>query len=165
MGFASRMVTCLPKDSLGTDSDCHVIDAVYIPSLRKWIWVDPTQDAYIMNEKGELLGIEEVRERIIKGLPVIVNPDANWNHQVTATKEEYLYNYMAKNLYMLECATSSEYDYESRARGKTLRYVRLLPLDYFRQGPDKQESEDRSGTKWVIYKTNNPSLFWEAPSK
>ncbi|WP_315824284.1 TPR end-of-group domain-containing protein [Paraflavitalea speifideaquila] len=34
LGFASRLVTCLPKDSLKVDPDCHVINAVYVPSLK-----------------------------------------------------------------------------------------------------------------------------------
>ncbi len=32
MGFKSRLVTCLPKDSLGADKDCHVVNTVYIDS-------------------------------------------------------------------------------------------------------------------------------------
>ena len=63
MGIKSRFVTCLPKDSLHTDPDCHVINIVYISSLKKWIWIDPTFCAYIMNEKGELLNLEEVEEK------------------------------------------------------------------------------------------------------
>jgi hypothetical protein len=55
MGFTSRFVTCLPKDSLHIDNDCHVINLVYLPSLKKWVWMDPTFDAYVMNERGQLL--------------------------------------------------------------------------------------------------------------
>ena len=164
IGFFSRMVTCLPKDSLGTDTDCHVIDMVFIPSLKKWIWCDPTHDAYLMDEKGRLLGIEEVRTRIIHNEPLILNPDANWNHRSSTEKEEYLYHYMAKNLYMLECPTDSRYDNETRKAGKIIPYIRLIPLDYFKQGPDKTEFPDtRTGTTLVIYKTNDPGKFWQAP--
>jgi hypothetical protein len=35
MGFKSRFVTCLPKDSLNIDPDCHVINAVYSNTLKK----------------------------------------------------------------------------------------------------------------------------------
>jgi len=65
LGIKSRVVTCLPKDSLKIDQDCHVINSVYSESLKKWIWIDPTFDAYVMNEKGSLLSIEEVREHLI----------------------------------------------------------------------------------------------------
>jgi hypothetical protein len=94
MGFKSRFVTCMPRDSVFTD--CHVINMVWSNDLKKWLWMDPTNDAYVMNEQGQLLGIAEVRERLINGKPLILNPDANWNHKSSAVKEEYLCNYMAK---------------------------------------------------------------------
>ena len=162
LGIKSRVVTCLPKDSLKVDQDCHVINSVYSESLKKWIWVDPTFDAYVMNEKGELLSIEEVRERLISDKTLILNPDANWNNKSTQTKEDYLENYMAKNLYILECLSTSEYNMETSAEGKTFKYIKLLPLDYFEQTPDKTEEKgEKSNSLWITYKTNNPILFWE----
>ena len=162
LGIKSRVVTCLPKDSLKVDLDCHVINSVFSESLKKWIWIDPTFDAYVMNEKGELLSIEEVRERLISDKTLILNPDANWNNKSTQTKEDYLENYMAKNLYILECLSTSEYNMETSAEGKTFNYIKLLPLDYFEQTPDKTEEKgEKSNSLWITYKTNNPNLFWE----
>jgi hypothetical protein len=115
-----------------------------------------------MNDKGELLGIEEVRERLISDKPLILNPDANWNNKITQTKEEYLENYMAKNLYILESPVSSEYNMETSTNGKTYQYIRLLPLDYHEQSPAKvEEKYKETNTTWFIYKTNNPAVFWE----
>ena len=45
--------------------------------------MDPTNDAYVMNEKGELIGINEVRNRLINDQPLELNPDANWNHRTS----------------------------------------------------------------------------------
>ncbi|MEO6851227.1 MAG: transglutaminase-like domain-containing protein, partial [Mucilaginibacter sp.] len=42
MDIPSRVITCLPKDSLKMDNDCHVINMVYMSSLKKWVWLDPT---------------------------------------------------------------------------------------------------------------------------
>jgi len=165
MGIKSRFVTCLPKDSLHIDNDCHVINMVYINSLKKWIWIDPTFCAYVMDDKGGLLSIEEVRERIVDNKPLIINPDANWNHKNSETKDAYLYHYMAKNLYRLECGVSSEYDAETRSPGKVVKYVVLLPLEYFKQKPDKIESLNPTGTSYITYNTNNPDAFWAAPEK
>jgi len=115
-----------------------------------------------MSETGEMLSIEEVRERLINDNTLILNPDANWNNQSTQTKEDYLEYYMAKNLYILECPSSSEYNMETRTDGKTMSYIRLLPLDYFEQTPDKvEEKGEKSNMLWITYKTNNPNLFWE----
>ncbi len=162
LGFKSRFVTCMPKDSVF--NDCHVINMVYSKDLGKWIWIDPTNDAYVMNEKGELLSIAEVRERIISGKTLILNPDANWNHQTSTTKEDYLYNYMAKNLYRIECLVSSEYDSETPATGKKLSYIELLPLDAYNQTPRRSVNKStKSGVTFINYKTNNPDVFWAMP--
>jgi hypothetical protein len=164
MGIKSRIVTCLPKDSLKIDQDCHVINSVYSESLKKWLWIDPTFDAYVMNEKGEMLSIEEVRERLINDKTLILNPDANRNNQSAQTKEDYLQNYMAKNLYILECPASSEYNMETKHEGKTYNYIRLIPLEYYEQEPHKfEEKNEKSNTTWSYFKTNNPKLFWAKP--
>jgi hypothetical protein len=164
MGINSRIVTCLPKDSLKIDQDCHVINSVYSKSLKKWLWIDPTFDAYVMNEKGEMLSIEEVRERLINDKTLILNPDANRNNQSAQTKEDYLQNYMAKNLYILECPASSEYNMETKHEGKTYNYIRLIPLEYYEQEPHKfEEKNEKSNTTWSYFKTNNPKLFWAKP--
>jgi len=158
MGFKSRFVTCLPKDSLKIDNDCHVINVVFSDSFKKWLWMDPTNDTWVSDEKGNLLGIEEVRERLTGNLPLAINPDANWNHRSTVVISDYLYRYMAKNLYILECPVNSQYNSETDEPGKVVRYVELLPLDYFNQLPDKREVGNM-----VIYKTNNSGKFWEMP--
>jgi len=164
LGFKSRFVVCLPKDSLGIDNDCHVINMVYAKSLNKWIYIDPTHDLYVMNEKGELLSIEEVRERLINNKPLIINPDANWNHKLSTVKEHYLYEYMAKNLYMFSCPLHSEFDTETRKKGKEIDYINLIPLEYFKQKPIIETYTDESGTTLKTYKTNNSNLFWQKPN-
>ena len=164
LGIKSRIVTCLPKDSLKIDNDCHVINSVYSETLKKWLWIDPTNNAYVMNEMGEMLSIAEVRERIIQDQPLILNPDANWNNQMAQTKESYLLTYMAKNLYILECPVNSQYNMETRESGRTYTYIQLLPLDYYQQSPDKSEKKDaKNNTTSTTLKTNNPKLFWQVP--
>ena len=166
MGFKSRKVYCLPKDSLNTDYDSHVINAVYSNQLKKWLWMDPTHDAYVMNEKGELLGIEEVRARLIAGQPLILNPDANWNRKASTVKERYLYNYMAKNLYRFYTPLSSEFDIETRGLEKTVTYVNLVPTGYgkFKDVPTRRESYNKNlKTTFINYTTHNPATFWQAP--
>ena len=162
LGIKSRYITCMPKET--NFDDCHVINMVYSNELKKWIWIDPTFDSYVMDEKGNLLGIQEVRERLIKGQPLILNADANWNRENLQTKENYLENYMAKNLYRLQTPLISEYDTETWKSGKEVTYVELLPLDGIEQTPQKKEQTNNStGVKFIYYKTNNPNLFWTKP--
>jgi hypothetical protein len=144
LGFKSRRVVCLPKDS--TDYDCHSINSVYSKTLNKWLWIDPTNDVYVMNEKGELLSISEVRERLVNDRQLILNPDANWNHLSSIMKEEYLYNYMAKNLYAVQCYVIGGGGSQSNL---------LLPVEYKGVIPRTLVSKPKC--------TNNPSLFWAKP--
>ena len=164
IGIKSRYITCMPKET--EFDDCHVINMVFSNDLKKWIWIDPTFDAYVMNEKGELLGLSEVRERLINGKTLILNPEANWNNKNSQTKEYYLETYMAKNLYRLETPLVSEYDTETWKNGKEITYVELLPLDGIVQTPQKSEQTNaKTGVKFTYYKTNNPNLFWTKPTK
>lgn len=157
MGWKSRKVYCYPRDSLDNDPDSHVINMVYLESKKKWIWVDPTNDAYIMDTNGALLSIEEVRKKIITNRPLIVTPEANLNGGLSVTQDEYI-AYMQKNLYLFYCPVKSEYDYETPAPGKTISYVYLLPLDYINQRPFHSEENNKE-----VYKINNPDVFWQTP--
>lgn len=162
MGFKSRFITCMPKDSIF--QDCHVINSVYSYDLQKWIWVDPTNDAYVMDEKGELLGLGEVREKLIHEEMVILNPDANWNNKHSTLKENYLLNYMAKNLYRFSCVLESKYDIETFRKGKKIEYVELIPLDGLSQNPKiSKRVFKNSEVTFKTYKTNDPSIFWAKP--
>jgi len=166
MGWASRKIYCFPKDSLRNDNDSHVINVVYLSSKNKWIWVDPTNDAYVMDEKGELLSIEEVRERLVTNKPLIVNPDANWNRRSSITKDYYLDIYMAKNLYLFYCPLKSEFDYETWGRNKRVTYIHLFPLDYQIKEPFKTDDYFNPDMKTTFnnYNIYNPKLFWQKPS-
>lgn len=162
MGFKSRYITGMPKEL--KFEDCHVINMVYSNELKKWIYLDPTHDAYVMDEKGVLLSVEEVRERLINDKPLLLNPGANWNNVEPTEAREYLRYYMAKNLYRLECPVSSEYDYETETPNKNTIYLELLPLDGINQTPQKTEHvNQKSNFTITSYVTNNPNLFWAAP--
>ena len=165
LGYKARKVYCFPKDSLKMDYDSHVINVVYLPSKMKWVWVDPTNNASVMDENGNLLSIEEVRDRIVNNKPLILNADANWNNRETIDKNFYLGYYMVKNLYYLYSPLKSEYNYETRGKNKTIAYVNLIPLDYFVQKPDVSENKNKDTNLAIVkYRTNNPQIFWQAPN-
>ena len=155
-GYKARIVTCMPKDTL--DNDCHVIDVVWSNKLNKWVWMDPTFNAYLRDEKGNYLNIEEVRQRLISGAPVVINDDANWNHQQKETKERY-FAYMSKNLYWLRCSIQSEWDTETAKAGKTpLTYINLYPGGY-----NTLHAAKRTNSWATSYAINNPGYFWQKP--
>lgn len=127
-GFKSRFVTCQSKE-YDTDGDCHVINIVWSNELGKWIWMDASFAAYVTDENGLLLHPGEVRERLRKDLPVILNEDANWNHKDPQTKDNYIDYYMAKNLYLLGSHERSETESEGENGNKTPT-VTLVPHEF-----------------------------------
>lgn len=154
LGLRARVVTCKPKTS---DGDCHVINEVYSEKLGKWLWIDPTFEAYVTDEDKQMLSIFEVRERIIQNKPVQLNPNANWNNQNNTTKDYYLDYYMAKNLYYLTYNLHSEYGSDTQLPERPLEYLTLKPVEVD-SGVSVREGNAKKGVVREYY-TNNPNLL------
>ena len=148
MGIPSRVITCMPKTYI---TDCHVINAVYSSTLGKWLWIDPTNNAWVTDDRGNMLSIQEVRERLRSDQPVRVNEEANWNNEKKTTTEEYLYNYMAKNLFYLESWTRYGFNTESDHEN-LINYIFLQPT-----GCESSQKRPRN------LSVNDDRYFWQAP--
>ena len=148
IGIPSRYITCLPKD-WQNDSDCHVISVAWSESLGKWIWVDPTFAAFVTDENGLLLHPGEVRYRLQRDMPLFLNKDANWNNKYTEEKEEYLDDYMAKNLYLLMANSINQAEPEGQADHPVGRFITLVPT-----GVEYPNS---------YYTTSDDQWFWQPP--
>jgi hypothetical protein len=143
LGFKSGQVVCLPKDS--SDHECHSIITVYSNTLKKWLYMDPANCAYVMDKKKNPLSIAEVREYLVSEKPLLLNPEANINKQPVLI-ENYLYEYMAKNLYAFQRYSDKD--------GESISNV-LLPVEY--KGVFTHTV--RNKPKY----TNNPNMFWVKP--
>ncbi len=152
-GIPARYLTCESK-AYNIDGDCHVICAAWAEDLGKWVWADPTFAAFVTDENGLMLHPGEVRQRLIDGRPLILNEDANWNHKSKQTKEGYLEQYMAKNLYLIQAAMFNRAAPEGRNSDPKPRYVSLVPegFDY-----------DRNPEYTIL--TTDYDLFWQPPVK
>ncbi len=153
MGFPSRHITCLPKDT--TDMDCHVVNIVYARSLDRWVMMDPTFEAYVMDEKGQILGLEEFRDRLICGKKLTLNPEINWNGEESRDPGTHL-DYMAKNLFHFECPLESVFGFESHTGVRP--YVKLEPAKVILDQPSGHDGSRR------IIKIQNAAAFWDAPT-
>lgn len=148
MGIPSRYITCYPKVM---ENDCHVINAVWSSQLNKWIWMDPSFNAWITDEAGNLLGLNEVRAKLISNEPMVLNPDAN-HYDSDTDKAWYLDYYMTKNLYALEANCFNGFgaeDVNIHPYAKR-NYVILVPEDF---------KPDYTRSKCV----SNDVLFWQPP--
>ena len=149
LGIPARYVTCMPADPL--DYECHVINAVWSGKLQKWLYIDPTMDAWVMDENGTMLSIGEVRDRLKNNLLLVLCETANWNHQNTQTKEYYLDYYMAKNLYYFVCKKFSRFNPESDYRlNPAEEDIRLIPTGFVNDN-------------WKCDTTTDPDFFWAKP--
>lgn len=145
----ARYITCQSRE-YDTDNDCHVITIAWSRQLNKWVWVDPTFCAYVTDENGLWLHPGEVRERLQAGKKLILNKDANWNHESKQTVEGYLEEYMAKNLYILASTLHSRSEAESHDRTQKSKSITLVPEEF--------------KYKWG-QTTSDDEYFWQAPPK
>lgn len=150
-GIPARYISCVPRYN-DTDHDSHVIAVAWSKSLGKWVWVDPTWDTWVTDENGLMLHPGEVRQRLIDGKPLFISDAANWNHEPEEiTVEDYLQNYMAKNLYLIGCNTVNRAEPEGR----------LLTDPDAPRGhqiwlhPGSGDNDDHT--------TYDPDAFWAAP--
>ena len=149
IGIPARYVTCMPADPL--DYECHVINTVWSEQLQKWLYIDPTMDAWVMDENGTMLSIAEVRERLVNDQPLVLCETANWNHESQQTKEYYLEYYMAKNLYYFVCKKFSRFNPESDYRPNPAEEdIRLIPVGFV-------------NNNWKCDTTTDPEVFWAKP--
>ena len=148
MGWPARAITCQPR-RYSSDPDCHVITVVWSRDLQKWVWMDPSFAAFVTDENGLLLHPGEVRQRLIDGRPLVLNEDANWNHRSRQTKEEYLENYMAKNLYYLSAYLHGRFGVETPDRNRE---------DYYTLAPEGTEAPNRPAL-------SDEAWFWQAPAE
>lgn len=163
MGFQSRTVICF-SGRYPSPEGGHVINSVFIPSLQKWIYMDPQDNAYVTDEHDNLLSIAEVRQRLIDDKPLKLNADANY-HGKTDDIKDYLYTFMAKNLFRIICPLNSEFNSQTRTKGKLMQYVELLPVGSKDPVVDGFETNvnPKTGVQVITYHTNNEQLFWKKP--
>ena len=145
MGWPARALGCVPKD-FAHDNDSHVITVVWHRDLQKWVWMDPTFSAYVTDENGLLLHPGEVRQRLIDGRPLVLNEEANWNHESMQTKEHYLEEYMAKNLYYMGSYLHQSFGVEMRPYDEAGHWW-LAP----------------GGMSVTSSSTDDEAWFWQAP--
>lgn len=147
-GIPARYLTCIPK-AYDDDPDCHVITVAWAESLGKWVWVDPTFAAFVTDENGLMLHPGEVRYRLQHDLPLVLNEDANWNHDTPQTKEDYLDSYMAKNLYIISTNLIQQSEPEGRAMHRKGKFCALVPTGF-----------DFPNSHYTI---SDDSIFWLPP--
>jgi hypothetical protein len=152
LGYKSRSIACFPRqDGI---SGCHVVTMVYSSQLKKWIYMDPSFNAYFVDEDGNLLDFREIRERLISNKPLFVNEDNTWISRIVSYK-----TYIADNFIRFSCSAVSAFDYGTADKDRG--YIELVPKKLNLAGKRVMAQSDGYATK--TYFTSNPDYFWAVP--
>ncbi len=154
MGFVSRLVHLKPFSNVNKES--HFVTSVFSRELGKWLFMDPDFGGYFMDEKGNILGIAEIRRRLIAGQPLRSNRDVK-GFTFILGKGSYPW-YLSKNIFRYDCPQCSEFDQETLKIGKT--YYELIPDGYDEELLLEPQATPRGNR--IIY-VNDETLFWQAP--
>lgn len=158
MGFYSRHAHLLPHTN--EEQESHFITSVYSNSLGKWILMDPDFGVYITDENGNILGVTEIRRRLIGGEKMKIKHvgrnlfsklQINFGNFITGT--DYLW-FLSAFIFKIRCPKNSMFDQES----EPIRvYYELIPDTY------KKEQKITNKSKEIYY-INNEVLFWQKPN-
>ena len=99
-GISTRTIGCFPYNPY--DCDNHVVSLPYISELNKWIMLDPSTNAYLMDADDNILAPWELRNLLIERQKIKCNQGVAWHHKYDvpfAEREEDYIRYMAKNSY------------------------------------------------------------------
>ena len=147
--ISATFITCMPKDS--TDTDCHVVNQVWLPELNKWAMIDSDFGGnYATDKSGTPLSLAEIRERYISSKEIYYHKEFTEG----SDKINFYYAYMAKNTYWFSSWETPTYDQEPRNQNPNPgRYIHLVPSGF---EPFIKDSLDM-----VTCDTNQ---FWANPS-
>lgn len=151
MGFKSRYVNGHFKANIF--NEWHAFNTVYSTTLGKWLFVDPTFNAYFTDENGNVLGIREIREHFMQDKSIILNDGADYNGRSLHEMDDLDYlHYLTKNFYRFSCPVRSEFGhgYFHFSSESIRTFINLNPKD-----------DERGAVSGAInYFTSNPDYFW-----
>jgi len=159
VGISSRMVHLSPPKERPKES--HLVVAVYLQDRKKWIMLDPDTGSFFVDEQGDLLGVAEIRERLISGTFLGVSedlsmPKANWL-PIRWRKAVYKV-YLSKNIFRISCPRRS--DVRTNLQEDRRISYELIPDGYHPEWL-KQPRISTNGNALVYI--NDADLFWQVP--
>ena len=146
INIKNRFVTCLPEDE--QDTDCHVVNVVWLPELNKWAMIDSDMQEYVTGPDGIPLSLEKMRAELIAGRKLNIHRNSD------PEGVEYMQGYWAKNLYWFSIHFTFGYDLEG-SRQLPDCFLNLIPPGF--HIPEKYSS-------FSTNVTTNAAAFWKGDS-
>ncbi len=164
MGFSSRWTHLLPHSR--EEDQSHFVTSVYLPSLGRWVLMDPDMGAYVTDEKGTILGVAEIRSRLIADEPLVVK-DLDTSQSLLARSWSSVRNFaegvdypwfLSAFIFKIRCPQASTFNQRSMPDRV---YFELLPDGYREELLQKPMVTERGKTIYI----NDEELFWQRPAE
>ncbi len=160
MGFRSRQTHLLPYAN--EDQESHFVTSVYSQTLGRWIMMDPDFGTYVTDgfDKRNILGIKEVRQRLIEGERLkTINCGRNIIEKYKIEFDNFILGvdytwFLSEFIFKIRCPKLSTFGQENISYRE---YFELIPDNYneqLLQNPSIQEN----GKK--IFYINSETQFW-----
>lgn len=162
MGWPSRQTHLLPFEK--EEESSHFVTSVYAASLGRWILMDPDFGVYLTDERGQILGVREMRRRLVSGEPFIVQ-EADPSGVLTRAwdgAQGYLRGadyrwFLSAFSFKIRCPQRSAFN--QRAEPDRV-YFELVPDGYRDDLLGTAKATDDG--KKILY-LNDEDLFWQRP--
>lgn len=126
VGIKARYIKGYQRDY--NSQQYHVFVSAWSKKLKKWIFLDPTYGAYVMDMDGKILSPAEIRYNLINDVEMKVNKEADYNGDKTMVST-YLKDFLAGNLYHLSSNTISRDSTEELGVNFKGNWIILSPKD------------------------------------
>ena len=162
MGWPSRQTHLLPYSN--EEEESHFVTSVYSRTLGKWILMDPDFGAYLTDEEGNILGVSDVRSRLIAGQP-LVPKDVNEGGRFSTAWDnargfiqgaDYIW-FLTDFVFKIRCPQRSLFN---QAAEPNRVYFELIPDGYREEQLQAPRITD-TGRKIICL--NDEGLFWQNP--
>ena len=146
------------------DFDNHVVCEAWVEELQKWIMIDPTYNAIVLNTFDEPLNIMEIRDALANMEKLHFAKGLNYNGNTV--EEDEVFEYYAKDMFRFTIRDIQGLDSQNRSDVHILSIVpkgydnhksELLNIDYriacWGDSDDLQKWKREIGHDTPIYKT------------
>jgi hypothetical protein len=162
MGFSSRWTHLLPHSH--EEDESHFITSVYSLTHKKWILMDPDFGVYVTDEQGTILGVAEIRKRLIADEPLVVKDlitDQSRLEQAWANLRNFIEGadypwILSEFIFKIRCPQVSMFNQRSKPDRV---YFELLPDGYHEELLQGSKMTERGK---IVY-LNDENLFWQKP--
>ena len=157
LGISSRLVHLSPPKKNPKES--HFVVAVYLRDAGRWIMLDPDMRGWLLNEKGERLGISEIRDRLVSGAPLEAHAGVaiqGFDWLPRAMKQAIYKTYISKNIFRIACSRQSMVGIAAQRAGRVT--YELIPDGYHSEWLEKPRTTPKGNSHVYL---NNVVLFWQ----